>query len=176
MKKLYQEFKKFISRGNVIELAVGLVVGSAFTAIVNSLVNSIIMPLISLITGGTNLSSLKWVVVPEVVNASGEVVTKEVAFGFGSFIQAVIDFLLIAIVVFFIIKAFNAAKDLADAKAKKIRDEIEKKQNKEKKDEEEKASEGKVEEVKVAETVDENTALLKEIRDLLKEQNKKEEK
>ena len=95
------EFKKFITRGNVLDMAVGVVVGSAFTAIVNSLVKDILNPIIGLITGGIDFSNLKIVLKP----ASGEVA--ELAIRYGLFINAIIQFVLIAFVLFLIVKSFN---------------------------------------------------------------------
>lgn len=91
---MWQEFREFINRGNVIDLAVAVVMGAAFTAIVNSLVEDVIMPIIGVILGGLDFSSLTLQI--------GEANIK-----YGSFIQAVINFLLIALVVFFIVKGFN---------------------------------------------------------------------
>ncbi|MEG1426090.1 MAG: large conductance mechanosensitive channel protein MscL [Oscillospiraceae bacterium] len=96
--KILNEFKAFISRGNVIDLAVGVIIGGAFTAIVNSLVNDIFMPLISMLTGGIDFSS--WVFVMGVGETAATV-------KYGSFISAVINFLLVAIVIFLLIKAIN---------------------------------------------------------------------
>ena len=96
--KLIKEFKNFISRGNVIDMAVGVIIGGAFTAIVNSLVQDILNPLLGLITGGVDFSSLAFTV------GSGE---NPAVFAYGSFISAVINFLLIALVLFLIIKSMN---------------------------------------------------------------------
>lgn len=101
---MFQEFKKFIARGNVMDMAVGVIMGSAFTAIVNSLVNDMFMPVISLLTGGLDFSSMK------IPLGQGE---EAAAFQYGSFIAAVINFLLIAIVVFFVVKLMNKMSDLA---------------------------------------------------------------
>jgi len=101
MKKFFSEFKAFISRGNVMDLAVGVVVGSAFTAIVNSLVNDIVMPVVGIIVGGINFTELKYVITPAV----GDI--PESAIYYGSFIQAIVNFLLVALVVFTVIKAIN---------------------------------------------------------------------
>ena len=101
MNSFFAEFKKFITRGNVLDMAVGVVVGSAFTAIVNSLVKDIINPIIGLITGGIDFSNLKIVLKP----ASGEV--SELAIRYGLFINAIIQFVLIAFVLFLIVKSFN---------------------------------------------------------------------
>lgn len=98
MKAFFEEFKKFISRGNVMDMAVGVVVGGAFTAIVNSLVNDIVMPLISLITGGMDFTSLC------IVLGQGE---EPATLNYGSFISAVINFLLISFVIFCVVKSLN---------------------------------------------------------------------
>lgn len=98
MKKFFEEFKTFISRGNVMDMAVGVVVGGAFTKIVNSLVDDVIMPLISLLTGGVDFSSLC------IVLGQGE---EPATLNYGNFISAIINFLLIALVVFCVIKAIN---------------------------------------------------------------------
>ena len=91
------EFKAFIARGNVLDMAVGIIIGSAFTAIVTSLVNDIIMPIVGAIIGGIDFSGLKVTVGSSAIN-------------YGLFIQAIINFLLIALTVFIIIKALSKAK------------------------------------------------------------------
>ncbi len=104
MKKFFTEFKQFIAKGNVIDMAVAVVIGGGFGKIVTSLVNDIIMPLISLITGGSNVSELKYVFSPAVLDEAGNVVTPEAAFMYGNFIQTVIDFLIIALSIFVMLK------------------------------------------------------------------------
>ena len=99
---ILQEFKAFISRGNVIDMAVGVIIGSAFTAIVNSLVNDVVMPVISVITGGVDSTDWKWVITP------GTEEIAECAVRYGQFIQNIINFLLIAIVVFVMVKLINS--------------------------------------------------------------------
>lgn len=101
-KGFISEFKKFIMRGNVMDMAVGVIIGGAFTAIVNSLVNDIFMPLLSLITGGLDIAGMS------VSFGLGE---QAAELKYGSFLSAVINFLLIALVVFCIVKLLNAAKD-----------------------------------------------------------------
>ncbi len=96
-----EEFKKFISRGNVMDLAVGIIIGTAFTAIVKSLVNDIIMPFIGLILGGVNFTHL------QLVLRKATETKPALALTYGTFIQAVIDFLLIALVVFILMKQIN---------------------------------------------------------------------
>ena len=98
---LLEEFKKFISRGNVMDMAVGIIIGTAFTAIVSSLVKDILMPFISLIIGGINFTDLKIVIAQATAN------TAEVAITYGIFIQKVIDFLIIAFVVFMMVRTLN---------------------------------------------------------------------
>ena len=102
--KLIAEFKEFISRGSVVDLAVGVIVGGAFTSIVNSLVDDIVMPVIGIITGGINFSSLKFTIkLPE------ELVDVEPAtINYGLFIQNVINFFLTALVIFLLVKSINS--------------------------------------------------------------------
>ena len=102
MKKFFEEFKTFISRGNVIDMAVGIIVGSAFTAIVTSLVNDIITPLIAKLIGGISFENLKIVL----TEAAGDV--EETAVYYGVFIQKIIDFLIVAFVIFLVVKGINA--------------------------------------------------------------------
>ena len=104
MKKFFEEFKEFINQGNVMDLAVAVVIGAAFTAIVNSVVSDLIMPLISLVTGGVNFSDMKLSL------GSGP---DAAAFTYGNFINAVIQFVIIAFVVFLIVKAMNQARTFA---------------------------------------------------------------
>ncbi|MBR0469564.1 MAG: large conductance mechanosensitive channel protein MscL [Mogibacterium sp.] len=98
---MIKEFKEFISKGNVMDMAVGIIIGGAFTAIVNSLVDAILMPLIGVISGGKSVADMS-------------VTVGNAAIGYGAFLQAIIDFLLIALVLFFIIKGLNKAKALAE--------------------------------------------------------------
>ena len=119
MKKFFKDFKAFITRGNVLDMAVGVIIGSAFTAIVNSLVKEVITPVISLITGDINLQDLHWVLRPEVIAADG--VTVEVSainLNYGSFIQAIINFLIIAITVFTFVKVFTRVQKSLDINEK----------------------------------------------------------
>ena len=108
MKKFFEEFKTFAMRGNVIDMAVGVVIGGAFGKITTSIVNDIIMPLISMITGGIDFSEWKWVLKEAVMAADGVTVeTAEVAVNFGNTIAVVLDFIIIAFAVFCMIKALN---------------------------------------------------------------------
>ena len=105
MKKLFREFKQFISKGNIIDLAIAVVIGNAFNKIVNSLVNSVIMPLIGLATGGASVADWKWVITP----ANPELGISENAIAYGIFLQAIIDFLIIALCLFFALKIVKAS-------------------------------------------------------------------
>lgn len=104
MKKFLEEFKDFINQGNVMDLAVAVVIGAAFTAIVNSVVSDLIMPLVGAVTGGVDFSEMK-LVIPLGAGDS--------ALMYGNFINAVIQFVIIAFVVFLIVKALNKARTLA---------------------------------------------------------------
>ena len=121
-----KEFKEFISKGNIVDMAIGVIIGSAFGKIVTSLVNDIFMPIIGVIIGGLDFSNLSI----KVGNS---------AIMYGSFIQNIVDFLIVAACIFFMIKVLSKFK--------------------------------KKEEVKTKTTVDENTLLLREIRDLLKKKS-----
>lgn len=107
MKKFFEEFKTFAMRGNVIDMAVGVVIGGAFGKITTSIVNDIIMPLISMLTGGINFSDWKWVLKEAVLDAEGAVTTAEVAVNFGNTIAIILDFIIIAFAVFCMVKALN---------------------------------------------------------------------
>lgn len=113
MKKFFKEFKIFISKGNIIDLAVAVVVGGAFGKIVTSLVNDIIMPLISAMIGGVSVADWKWVIKEAVYDANGVLVKAESALMYGSFIQSIIDFLIIAFFIFLALKILmNSQKKL----------------------------------------------------------------
>ena len=107
MKKFFEEFKTFAMRGNVIDMAVGVVIGGAFGKITTSIVNDIIMPLISMITGGVNFTAWKWVL-KEAVMEGENVVTPEIAVNFGNTIAIILDFIIIAFAVFCMVKALNS--------------------------------------------------------------------
>lgn len=103
-KSIIEEFKEFISRGNVMDMAVGVIIGSAFTAIVNSLVNDVISPVLGMVTGGIDFTDKKLVLAHATRDAA------EVAVYYGKFIQNVINFLLISLVVFAMVKILNQLK------------------------------------------------------------------
>ena len=110
MKKFFADFKAFIAKGNVIDMAVGVVIGGAFGKIVTALVNNIIMPLVGVLTGGTNVADLQYVLSPEVLDEAGNVVTPANILAYGLFIQTIIDFLLIALSIFVFLRIMLAVK------------------------------------------------------------------
>lgn len=118
-KGFFAEFKEFISRGNVLDMAVGVIIATAFGKITTSLVNDMFMPLIGWLIGEIDLSTLNITLSPEKLAADGTVAKEAVVIGIGTFVSAVIDFVLVALVVFIMIKAFNAAKDKAESLKKK---------------------------------------------------------
>ena len=113
MKNFWKEFKEFISKGNVMDMAVGVIIGGAFTAIVNSLVNDIVMPIVGLLLGGVDFTHLA-IRVPNFFGSGDEAVI-----AYGNFIQNVVQFLVIACVIFAVIKAMNRLNRRRDAKKAK---------------------------------------------------------
>ncbi len=103
---MFGEFKEFIARGSVVDLAVGVVIGAAFGKVVTALVDGIFMPAVGVALGGVSVSDWKYVLKPETVDAAGKKIA-EVAVQYGMFLQTLIDFLVIALVIFMAIKAYN---------------------------------------------------------------------
>ena len=123
MKKFFEEFKAFAMRGNVIDMAVGVVIGGAFGKITTSIVNDIIMPLISMLTGGIDFTSWKFVLKEAVVDSTGAEVAKEVAVTYGNTIAIILDFIIIAFAIFCMVKAINGMRAKAEALKKKEEEE-----------------------------------------------------
>lgn len=120
-KKFWGEFKTFIAKGNVVDLAVALVIGTAFNKIVSQLVDSFITPLIGIILGGFSLDDWKWVYKEAVLAEDGETVLEaEIAFTYGTFLQVVIDFLIIALTVFVVVKLYTRIKKHLEEEAQRI--------------------------------------------------------
>ena len=115
MKNFVNEFKAFIARGNVLDLAIGVVIGGAFGKITSSLVNDILMPLIAWLFGTRDMTALNIIVRPEQV-VNGEVMQEAIIIGFGTLVATIIDFLLIALVIFFIVKLSNKAHSMMEKK------------------------------------------------------------
>ena len=118
MKKFFEEFKTFITKGNVMDMAIGVIIGGAFGAITSSLVSNVITPLLAYIFGAPNTDALNITLRAAEVDASGEVVKEALVLGLGTFVGAIVNFLVIALVLFSVIKAINKARALAEAKKK----------------------------------------------------------
>ena len=118
MKKILKEFKDFIARGNVVDMAIGVIIAGAFGKITTSLVNDVFMPFIGWIFGSRDMTALN-LVVREAVMDGETVVQEAITIGFGTFVATIIDFILVALVVFAIVKAMNTAKAKAEAMKKK---------------------------------------------------------
>ena len=149
MKKFFSEFKEFAMRGNVVDMAVGVIIGAAFGKIVSSLVNDIIMPLIGVVTGGMNFTDYKLVVQKAVMDGQ-EIIKPEVTMNWGAWVQTVVDFLIVAFCIFVMIKFINNLRKKA-----------------------ERQKEAEAEPAPAAPEPSKEEQLLAEIRDLLKEQQKK---
>ena len=149
MKKFFGEFKEFITKGNVLDMAVGVIVATAFGKITTSLVNDVFMPFIGYIFGGVDLSKLNITLAEAVLDDAGEVATPAVVMGIGTFISAIIDFILVALIVFIIVKAFIMARAAAESKKA--------------------AEEAAAEEAPAEPEPSKEEVLLAEIRDLLRE-------
>lgn len=113
---LAKEFRDFAMRGNVMDMAVGIIIGGAFGKIVTSVVNDVIMPPIGLLIGGMKFTDLKIALKDAVVNAAGETVTAAVTINYGNFIQTTVDFVIIAAAIFSVIKFMNSLKRKEEAK------------------------------------------------------------
>jgi len=107
---LVKEFKAFAMRGNVVDMAVGIIIGGAFGKIVSSVVSDVIMPPIGLLLGGVKFTDLKIIMKDEILDAAGVVTTQAVSINYGNFIQTTVDFLIIAFAIFMMIKAMNSMK------------------------------------------------------------------
>lgn len=122
-KKFWGEFKTFIAKGNVVDLAVALVIGTAFNKIVSQLVDSFITPLIGIVLGGFSLNDWKWVYKEAVLAEDGETVLEaEIAFSYGTFLQTVIDFLIIALTVFVVVKLYTRIRNRIEEEAQRLND------------------------------------------------------
>ena len=164
MKKFFSDFKAFIAKGNIIDMAIGVVIGGAFKDIVNALVSNIITPLIGLLLGGSNLSDYKYVLqeeVVELVDGVETVVTPENAILWGAFLQTIIDFLIIALTLFVMIKVAMGVHNKTEAAKQRLKNQ---------KEEEVAAAEEAPAEPEISST----DKLLIEIRDLLKKEDKAE--
>ena len=116
MKKFFEDFKAFAMKGKVVDMAVGVVVGGAFGKIVTSFVNDIITPLLGILLGKMSFTDLKWIITPAVLDETGNVVTAELALTYGNFIQQVIDFLIISLSIFLVLRLMMTLKSAFEKK------------------------------------------------------------
>jgi len=123
MKKFIEEFKTFITKGNVMDMAIGVIIGGAFGAITKSLVDNVITPLLAFLFGAPNTDALNITLRAAETDAAGEVVKEALVLGLGTFVGAIINFLIIALVLFSVIKAMNKARELAEKARKKEEEE-----------------------------------------------------
>jgi large conductance mechanosensitive channel len=107
---MISEFKEFAMKGNVVDLAIGVIIGAAFGKIVSALVDGVIMPIIGKLTGGVDFSKAAWVLQEAVIGPDGKETAAAVAIKYGAFVQTIIDFTIIAFVLFLVIKAMNRMK------------------------------------------------------------------
>ncbi|GAB5555108.1 MAG: large-conductance mechanosensitive channel protein MscL [Saprospiraceae bacterium] len=114
MKKFIQDFKEFAVKGNLIDLAIGIIIGTAFNKIVSSLVNHIIMPPFGLVFGEKGLAQYKWIIRPGEKEANGEWLKEPVVMDYGIFLQNCIDFLIVALSIFVVIRLFNRLRNKAE--------------------------------------------------------------
>ena len=118
MKNFFKEFKEFISRGNVLDMAIGVIIATAFGKITSTLVGNVITPLLAFLFNSPNTDALNITLRAAVTNAAGEVEKEAIILGLGDLVGAIIDFVIIALIIFSIVKAFNKAKAAAEAKKK----------------------------------------------------------
>ncbi|WP_375210004.1 large conductance mechanosensitive channel protein MscL [Hyphomonas jannaschiana] len=112
---MFKEFKEFALKGNLIDMAVGFVMGGAFATVVTAFIQGVFLPLLAPIMGGIDLSSIAFTITPEVVNEAGEVVKPAAIVELGNFISAIISFIIVAFVMFLIIKGMNNLKKKEEA-------------------------------------------------------------
>ncbi len=158
--KIFKEFKEFITRGNVLDMAVGIIIGGAFTAIITAIVNNILTPLINWIPGADGTGALQVVLREAQLDEAGNVLTEALIIDFGAVISAIVTFLITAVVLFLIVKLINGVRRRADALKEAVK----------KKEEEQAAPAEEVAAEPAAPAAPTQEELLTEIRDLLKAQ------
>ncbi len=115
-KSFLTEFREFIMRGNVLDMAIGVIIATSFGKITTSLVNDVFMPFLGGVIGEIDLTNLNWEMIPAVKDAAGEITKEAVVVGFGTLLATVIDFVLVAFMIFVMIKVFNKTREITEAK------------------------------------------------------------
>lgn len=165
----FKDFKAFATKGNVLDLAVAVIIGAAFGKIITSLVADMLMPIVGLIGGGVSIADLKWVITPAEIDAvTGAVIKAEAALRYGNFIQTIIDFLIIALSIFTLLRVLMKAKEAAEKAANLLKHKNEEQPEEITKPKEVVVAPQPVVEEKTPVETDKVTDLLTEIRDLLK--------
>jgi large conductance mechanosensitive channel len=111
---MIKEFKEFAIKGNLVDMAIAVVMGAAFGKVVSAFIDGMVMPAVGMLTGGADFKDLKKVLTPEVKDAAGKVTTPEIAIKWGAFINVAIEFFIVALVMFMVIKAINKMKKQAE--------------------------------------------------------------
>ncbi|NNL81692.1 MAG: large-conductance mechanosensitive channel protein MscL [Flavobacteriaceae bacterium] len=114
MKKLFKEFKEFAVKGNMMDMAIGIIIGASFNAVVNSLVKDVVLPPIATLSDGVNFEQKRIILREALVNAEGTIITDEIAIGYGAFLETVLDFLIVAFTIFIVVKFMNRLKRKAE--------------------------------------------------------------
>ena len=114
MRKLFNEFKEFAVKGNMIDMAIGIIIGASFNSVVNSLVKDVVLPPIATLSDGINFEEKRIVLKEAVSNAEGAIVSDEIAIGYGAFLETVLDFLIVAFTIFIVVKFMNRLKRKAE--------------------------------------------------------------
>lgn len=116
------DFRAFINKGNVVDMAVGVIVGSAFSNIVSSLVSDVLTPALSLLTGQVSFTNLKWVLKEAIYSTDGTIITEEIAVSYGQFLQNILDFLLVAFCVFLVIRTLAKLRNIEEQIGKELKE------------------------------------------------------
>lgn len=117
--KFFEEFKKFAIKGNMVDLAIGIIIGAAFNKIVTVLVEKIIMPPLGYLTAGVDMKELKWIIKAPEKDATGAVLDPGVVIGYGAFLEALMDFGIVALTLFFVVRVINSMKEKAEDETNK---------------------------------------------------------
>ena len=114
MKKFVQDFKEFAVKGNVVDLAIGIIIGAAFNKIVSTLVERVIMPPFGLLFGEADFTRYKWILRPQEIGPAGNIIQEEVSIGYGALVQVSFDFLIVALTIFVVVRVINSLKRKAE--------------------------------------------------------------
>ncbi|NNK73018.1 MAG: large conductance mechanosensitive channel protein MscL [Desulfobacterales bacterium] len=114
MTKLFNEFKEFAVKGNMMDMAIGIIIGASFNAVVNALVKKVVLPPIAILSDGVNFEEKRIILKEAVNNAEGKILTDEIAIGYGAFLETLLDFMIVAFTIFVVVKFLNKLKRKAE--------------------------------------------------------------